>query len=191
MPSVQGVVKCNGSKIVGTFYIDGPSDPRYLAVEVNPRSRQQFECSNATLTYDSVTQLLGACKWSGTVGKDDLKMNFGGGLNIAGQVTVPLQSSTQTSGTGTWDTVKVTLAPTQMNSADERQSTVSNIPANPFRLNATRDRAKEERERALIQLGVPIIAYARPASSALWPTDSLVASLDSPARGSRVYVATR
>ena len=106
MPSVQGVVKSNGGKIFGTFHINGV--PRYLAVEVNPRSRQQFECNSATLTYDSAAQLLGGCKWSGTVGKDDLKMNFGGGLNIAGQVTVPLRLTAETNGTGTWDTPKVT-----------------------------------------------------------------------------------
>ena len=157
MPSAQGVVKSNGGKIIGTFHINGA--PRYLAVDVNPRSRQGFECLEATLSYDSAAQLLGDCKWSGTIGMGDLKMNFDGGFNIAGQVNVPLRSTAQTNGTGKWDTVKVIIPPPQTNPAEETQSTISNIPANPFRYNATLDRSKEERERELIQRGFPIIVY--------------------------------
>ena len=136
MPSVQGAVKCQGKTIIGIFHING--DPRRVVVEVNPRSLQLFECSNATLTYDSVAQLSGDCNWSGTIGTHDLKMNFGGGLNIVGQITVALQSSTQTAGAGTWQTVEVTLPPTQMNSADETQSDISDA-----RVNLTSNPAKE------------------------------------------------
>jgi len=110
MPSVQGVVKCQGNKIVGNFYINGGR--QCLSVQVEPRN-EEFECSDATLTYDSVAQLSGACKWSGTIGRDDLKMNFGTGLSIVGQITESLESQTltSTSGTGTWNPVKVTLPP--------------------------------------------------------------------------------
>ena len=111
MPSARGVVKCQGNKIIGTFHING-SGPRYLSVQVHPRN-EEFECSDATLTYDSVAQLSGDCKWSGTMGINDLKMNFGPGFNITGQITEPLESPTQNSGTGTWDTVKVTLPATR------------------------------------------------------------------------------
>src|SRR6188768_2748915 len=99
MPSVQGVVKCQGKQIVGNFDINlnGASDSRQLVVEVNTRT-PTFECKNATLTYGSVAQLSGVCNWSGEIGMHDIRMDFGEGINIAGQTTVPLRSSTQTGG---------------------------------------------------------------------------------------------
>jgi len=154
MPKAAGFVQYNGSRLVGTFQVDGIS--YYLSVDVKPPS-QPFHSDNATLTHDNVLQMIGECKWRGTAGRDGLKMNFGGGISLAGPLGIAW-STIQIRGEGTWSTDQYALSPIPVGSTDGTQNGVS---ANPFPpRDAVRDPAKVARERRLIELGVPIIAYA-------------------------------
>ena len=179
MPSARGLVKCDGSRLVGTFDIDG--SPRYLAVEVKPFD-QSFECNNPTLIYNDVVQLVGDCKWTGTAGRDDLQMNFGGGVSIAGPLATP-RSAIRIRGTGTWSTDP----PIPANRMQD--DVVSVNPSPPH--DAVRDAAKVAREQQLLESCVPIIAYARgPPLYEFWTTKSPVVYLDSLARANQLCAAT-
>jgi len=151
MPSAAGLIKCDGSRIVGTFDVDGR--PLYITVDIKPPN-QPFECSHATLTYNNPAQLDGACKWTGTAGRDDIEMDFGGGVSITGVLATP-RSSIRIRGAGAWSKVKSALPPIPANGV--------RAPVNPFPAHdALRDAAKVAREQQLIELGVPIIMYAGP-----------------------------
>ena len=149
MFTAGGLIKCDGSRIVGTFDVDGRA--LYITVDIKPPN-QPFECSKATLSYGNVTQLDGTCKWTGTAGRDDLQMEFGGGVSIAGALATP-RSSIRIRGAGVWSRVKSALPPIP--------ATGVRAPVNPFPAHdAVRDAAKVAREQQLIELGVPIIACA-------------------------------
>jgi len=102
--------------------------------------------------------MIGECKWRGTAGRDGLKMNFGGDISLAGPLGIA-RSRIQIRGEGTWSPIKQILPPISVDSNKESQNSES---GNPFTHgNAVRlDPAKISRERQLIELGVPIIAYA-------------------------------
>jgi len=164
MPSAQGFVKCISGSLEGTFDVDGSS--RYITVDVKPLN-QSFECSNATLAYDNVAQLLGDCKWTGAAGKDDLQMDFGRGVSITGPLAARRPSSVRIRGAGTWSTAKSSLHPPPTNSADDSQGNIMKVPADRFSHDPVRDAAKLRRERQLLESGNPIIAYAHLASGSL------------------------
>jgi len=153
MPSAAGFVEYNGGRLEGRFDVGGSK--RYIAVEVKPPI-QPFKCDNAILTYDNVAQLLGDCKWTGTAGRDDLQMDFNDGATIGGLLAEP-RSSVRIRGTGTWSTAKLNLAPPPL---PEKQYNVKPVTVNPFTSNTTRSHAEIAREQQLLELGVPIIAYA-------------------------------
>jgi len=156
---ITGSVKCNGSKLLGIFDVGGR--PRYLTVDVKPLN-QSFECDNAILTYDSVDQLTRECKWAGTVGKDDLEMNFGGDVSIKGPLTTARPSSIRIHGTGLWEAFEVIPPSILDNTVDELRSNGSDAPANQFPPHdAVRDPVKLQRERQLLESGAPIIAYVQ------------------------------
>jgi len=147
MPSAQGYIKFANSRLVGTFDVDG--SPRYLSVEVKALN-QPFECGNATLTYRSIEQLVGNCKWMGTAGTDDLQMFLGPGITIAGPLVTAWSASLSIRGAGTWDTVEGTFSP---------QNNVSNVLANPSSSNdVVKDPAKAARVKQLLESDTPIIA---------------------------------
>jgi len=150
MPTARGFVKCDGSRFVGTFNIDGGL--RYVTGNVRPLDLS-FECGSATLTYDDVTQLVGEFKWTGTAGRDDLEMTFVGGVTIVGPLTTP-RSSIRIRGAGLWGSVKPDLPLLASNNVPDISANSS--PSH----DAVRDAAKAAREQELIDLGVPIIAYA-------------------------------
>ena len=156
MPTASGFVKSENNRLVGIFGVDG--DPYHLSVDIKP-SDQPFECTNATLTYDSVEKLVGNCAWSGTVGKVNLQMKLSGNVVIAGPLEVLRLSSVRIRGAGTWKTGTL-ISPDQPNSADRQQengedaSVVPNPVANPLD-----DPQILERERQLLGSGAPIIAY--------------------------------
>jgi len=152
--SARGSVNCNGSRLLGTFVVDG--SPRYLSVDVKPRS-QSFKCDNATLTYDNLARLFGDCRWSGPIGKDELRIDFGEGATIVAQLSVVMPSSVQSHGTGTWSTVKPTLPQPP---ANKTRRNASNGIANPIPSHdSARSPANLKREEELLKSGVPIIAY--------------------------------
>jgi len=154
MPSAWGSIKCDGNRLVGVFEVDGR--PRYIASDIKPPN-QQFECNKATLAYSNVAQLDGACKWTGTAGRDDLQMDFGGGVSIDGAFATP-RWSIRIRGAGAWSKVKSTLPPVPANGT---HNSVRSVPVNPFPpRDAVRDAAKIAREQQLLELGVPIIMYA-------------------------------
>jgi len=156
---ITGNVKCDGSRLLGTFYVDG--SPRYLTVDIKPLN-QSFECGSAILTYYTADQLTGDCKWVGTVGKDDLEMNFGGGVSIKGLLVTARPSSIRIHGAGLWNTFEVTLPPLSDNTVDELRSDGSDASTNQFPTHsAVRDPAKLQRERQLLESGAPIIAYVQ------------------------------
>jgi len=147
----RGFVKCDGSRLIGTFDVNGC--PRYVTVTVKPPS-QPFECGNALLTYDNIAQLDGNCKWTGMAGKDHLEMNFITGVSIEGPLATSRASSLRLRGAGRWSTVKPTL---------------SLLPAEPLNVHVgqlpRRDTAQDitdrrQRERQLLESGDPIIVYA-------------------------------
>ena len=152
MPSGLGSLKCNGSSLVGTFDVAGSL--RFIAVNVKPPNLP-FQCTSATLTYGNAAQLNGACKWTGTAGRDDLQMDFGGGVSIAGALAAP-RSSMRIRGTGSWSTTEPKLP---LDQANETQSNISNVPVNSSPPDdAVQAAAKVAREQQLINLGFPIIA---------------------------------
>jgi len=150
MPSAGGLIKCDGSRVVGTFDVDGR--PLYITVDIKPPN-QPFDCARATLTYGNVTQLNGAYKWTGTAGRDDLQMDFGGGVSIAGALGTP-RLSVRIRGAGVWSRVKSALPPIPVNGV---RAPVNPFPPRDAALDAV---AKVEREERLLGLGLPIIAYA-------------------------------
>jgi len=150
MPTAPGFVQFADNKLVGTFDVDG--SPRHIAVDVKP-SNLSLECDNVTLTYDNVAQLLGNCVWTGTAGKDDLNMDFKGGVSISGRLTAP-RSSIRVRGAGAWSTVEVVLPPPPASSANVTQD-------NPTQSqDACECDVKVEREKLLLESGHPIIACA-------------------------------
>jgi len=163
--AVTGFVKCNKGKLVGTFDIGGR--PRYLSVDVKPLN-QSFECDNAILICDTVEQMFGDCKWVGTVGKDDLEMDFTGGVSIKGPLTTPRPSSMRIRGAGTWNAKNSTPPLLPAITANYSQGNVASVPVDHFPAqHAVRNPVKLLRERQLLESGAPIIAYAQPASAYL------------------------
>ena len=155
MPSARGSINCNGSRLVGTFDVDG--SPRYITVDVKPCNRP-FECSIVTLTYSDITQLSGDCKWNGWVGREDLQMKFDAGVSIIGPLATARSSSDRTRGAGAWTDMKPSPSPS-IYTAETLQGNVSNTIANQFSPHyAARNSAQLEREQQLIGLGVPIVA---------------------------------
>jgi len=153
MVVAQGSVKCDGSRLVGSFVVGG--SPRYLTADVKPLN-QSFECKNATLTYDDITQLIldSNLKWTGTAGRNYLQMDFGQGVSVTGPFTVT-RSSIRIHGTGSWSSVKSILPPASTNAT---KSNVSNVAP----LDVIQVPAKVSREHwRLLDLGVPIIACAK------------------------------
>jgi len=151
MPTALGLIKCDGTRLVGTFDVGG--SPRYINVDVKP-SNEPFECSNATVTYTDIAQLSGDCRWKGWIGRDDLQMDFVDGVSIVGSLATARSSSARIKGAGAWSMVKSAL-PTR---AKKPQG---NVFVNQFpHHDAAKNLAKVEREQQLINLGVPIIAYA-------------------------------
>ena len=173
MTIASGSIKYDGTRLVGAFDIEG--SPRYITVDVRP-ANQPFECNKATLAYSNITQLDGACKWTGTAGKDGLEMNFSGGVSISGQL-VTARSSISIRGAGTWSTDKATLPTVSTNPDNEPQGSGSNdltaVDQLPL-LGPARDPAKLLREKQLIESGVPIVAYATVCASS--PCSSLTPS---------------
>jgi len=152
--AVTGFVKCNNGRLIGTFNIG--DSLRYITVEVKP-SNLSFECSNAILAYDTIEQLLGDCKWTGNVGKDELDMDFGGNVSIAGPLVTIRPSSIRIHGAGTWNTVEGIPPSPSVETINEPQG---NPTTNQFpNLGAIRDPFKLLRERQLLESGIPIIAY--------------------------------
>ena len=159
MPSARGFIKSSGEGLVGTFNVNGGA--RYLSVDVN-LPNQLFECSNATLTYNSIGELIDDCSWSGTIGKVTLRMNLGEGVSITGPLDVPRPSSVRARGSGTWRTTAT--APDQRNSAGRQQESGRNASADrvqlaPVSFDVPKDPRELERERWLLESGAPIIVY--------------------------------
>jgi len=150
MHTARGFVKFDGGRFVGTFDVGG--SPRYFAANVKPLG-VSFECSSANLTYGDVTQLAGSFEWAGTAGRDDLEMTFVGGVVIVGTLTTP-RSSIRICGAGSWSTAKPGLF--SIPAGNNALNFPSNFPSH----NTARNAAKVAREQRLIDLGVPIIAYA-------------------------------
>jgi len=146
MPSAQGSIKFANSRLVGTFDVDG--SPRYLSVEVKPLN-QPFECIKAVLTYSSIEQLVGECKWMGTAGTDDLQMFLGSDITIAGPLVTARSASLSIRGAGTWDTVE---------GASYTQNNVSDVLAKPSPPHdAVKDSTKAARVKQLLESNTPII----------------------------------
>jgi len=154
MPSAQGPIRCDGSRLIGTFSISGSQ--YYIIVDVKPCNRP-FECSNATVTYGDVAQLSGDCKWTGWIGRDDLQMKFDVGVSIVGALATTRSSSDRTRGSGAWSIDKPPLPP---HLAGTQESSVGNEITNqsPRVHDAVRNPAQLGREQQLIDLGVPIVA---------------------------------
>jgi len=153
----SGLVACNNGRLVGTFDVGGSR--RYIDVDVKP-SNESFECSDATLTYESVAQLFGNCKWTGAAGKDDIEMKFDSGVTITGPLATPRQSSKRIRGAGTWSTAKSTLRQNSANSGNEQRGDVDNALAREIPPpDAVRDPHKLLREKQLLESGSPIIAF--------------------------------
>jgi len=82
MPNVSGVIRpMNNNVFFGTFEVDGDS---YLLGIILETQAQSIDCSNAILTYDNAEKLVEICNWTGTISKNDLQMDLGGGVSIAG-----------------------------------------------------------------------------------------------------------
>jgi len=139
MPSSRGSIKCDGSKLVGTFDVDG--SPRYITVDVKPCNRP-FECNNATVTYSDITQLSGDCKWKGWVGRDDLQMNFNTGVSIVGPLDTARLSLDRTRGAGAWSTVNSTSPALSQNSGNETQGAV-HAPGQPAQAEQFRQKLEK------------------------------------------------
>ena len=148
MHTARGFVKCDGSRFVGTFDIGG--SPHYVTVNIKPLDLS-FECNSATLTYGDVTQLAGNYNWTGTAGRDELELTFVGGVAIIGPLATS-RSSIRIRGPGSWSTAKPEIT------AIQNVCSVPVIPIAPH--DAVQDAAKAARVQQLIDLGVPIIAYA-------------------------------
>ena len=101
MPTARGSVKCDDSKLVGTFDVYGNS--HHFTVEIKP-SRQSFECTDAVLTYVSTDQLAGPCNWLGTLGKTNIQMSHGADVSISGPLDTRRISSVLIRGAGAWNT---------------------------------------------------------------------------------------
>jgi len=155
-----GSVKCDGSRLVGIFDVSG--SPHYLTVDVKP-SCLPFECSNATLGYSEFAQLMGDCKWRGSVGRDDLQMNFAGDVSIVGQLVTPL-SSVCVHGAGKWSTVEDNIHNLSASSAIGTQNDVRNVSEDrfsPYTEVRNVDVAKNAREQQLLESRLPILACVR------------------------------
>jgi len=153
MTTTRVLIKYNGNRLVGTFDVDGR--PRYITVDIKPPN-QPFNCNSATLTYIDPAQLEGPCKWTGTAGRDDLQMDFGGGVSIAGALAVP-RAAIRIRGAGTWSKFELPLSSIP---ANESQGNGINDPANQSPLfESVPDSAKLLREKQLLESGFPIIAY--------------------------------
>lgn len=156
MPSVRGFVQCSNDRLVGTFDVDG--SPRYLYSDVNTL-HQPFESGDATLTYDSITQLDGHCRWTGTVGKANILMDVvSGGVSIAAPLAAKLPSSHLILGEGTWDTVERT-SPTHIRNVPVNQSLPQDAIRDPA-LKAARAKKLLESENPIIMYVVKICAAA-------------------------------
>jgi len=160
MPTARGFVKSHGNALVATFDID--DNLRYFSIDVKSRN-QSFECTNATLAYSSSEGLIGNCKWRGTIGKEDFRMDLGGGVSIAGSLDTARSSSVILRGAGTWR-LDAAGSPNQLSSADRQQENGEDAPDNSVSPKNAFDRPdahmKLERERKLLTSGAPIIACA-------------------------------
>jgi len=156
MFTARGSVKSSSNRIVGTFNVDGGTCN--LSVNVN-LPNQLFECSNATLTYSSVEKLVENCTWSGTIGKNNLRMDLSGGVSITGQLDIPRLSSVHVRGEGAWMVATTSLV---SDSAGEQRQSSHNAFADqaqlaPDSFAAHKDPRRLERERQLLKSGAPII----------------------------------
>jgi len=155
MLTARGFVTSDGKGLVGTFDVNGSS--HHLSVDIKPRD-QVFQCSNATLSYSDDSSFMKDCKLSGTIGKDELQMNFVGGVSIVGLLDTPRLSSVLIRGVGMWNTGAIPLLD-RVNSFNEQQESGADAPASHFPLDAVEDPYQRERETQLLQSGDPIIAY--------------------------------
>ena len=150
MPTARGSIKSHGDRFVGTFDIGG--SPRHLAIDVKQRN-QSLECSNVTLTYTNAENLVEDCRWTGSIGKDDLQMDLAGGdVSITAPLATPRQASLPIRGTCIWIMGAVEL----LNQSSH--SSTSGAPPVVNSLDVPKDDKTLERERRLLESGAPIIA---------------------------------
>jgi len=152
MPTARGFVKCDGNSFTGAFYVDG--DPYHLAAEVEPPN-ESFECSNATLMYSTVDQLVGTCTWSGTVNQTNLRLRLGGGVSIAGSLDARRAASVLVRGTGAWGT-RSAQPLDQSNSTNQQQEVGEDAPA---AYDTNQDPAEPPAETQILESISPNRAY--------------------------------
>ena len=151
MPTARGSIKSHGDRFVGTFDIGG--SPRHLAIDVKQRN-QSLECSNVVLTYTNAENLVGDCRWTGSIGKEDLQMDLGKDVYIAGPLATPRQAAVLIRGAGTW-----TASAVELLTQPSHSSTSGASPVVVSSLNLPKDDKTLERERKLLESGAAIIAY--------------------------------
>ena len=101
MPTASGFIKtaASGSKFTASFVID---DILYsYAGDISP-SVQDFNCTNAILTYTSVSQLTTSRPYTGKIGINDVTLTTNNGPTITGPLDMPIAPASTVSGTGTW-----------------------------------------------------------------------------------------
>jgi len=148
MPTARGSIKSHGDRFVGTFDIGG--SPRHLVIDVKQRN-QSLECSNVVLAYNNVENLVGDCRWTGSIGKDDLQMDLAEDISIAGPLATPRQALLPIRGTGTWTTGAAELL-------NQSSQSSGDVPPIVSSLNIPKDDKTLEREKRLLESGASIIA---------------------------------
>lgn len=102
MPTAQGFIRTafgTGSKFSSSFVVDGLN---YTFSGTLSPAVQEFMCSNATLTYTSVSQLTASRSFGGRVGTTDVNLVLDNGPTIVGPLDMPISPASSLSGSGIW-----------------------------------------------------------------------------------------
>jgi len=101
MPTARGFVKSYSNRLIGTFDID--CSPYHFFIEVDPLG-QEFQCSNATLKYTNIINIIKRDTWKGTVSQTEFVMTRGVHASITGPLDTLRLLPVRIRGVGTWTT---------------------------------------------------------------------------------------
>ncbi|KAF8894209.1 hypothetical protein CPB84DRAFT_1848547 [Gymnopilus junonius] len=98
--SATGYISANAlGRFESTFMIDGL---KYNFSGSFASSVPPFECHNAVLTFNDISQLTSTRPFSGRIGPKTVKLDIQNGPNIEGPLNMPLDPGSSISGSGVW-----------------------------------------------------------------------------------------
>ncbi|OCH85046.1 hypothetical protein OBBRIDRAFT_343640 [Obba rivulosa] len=99
--SATGSINAAGfNKFIGSFTVNGVK--RNVSGNLSD-SIQSWQCSQATLDYESVGHNTSTRDFSGTIGTDEISLTFTNGPTIKGTLDQKLTLATSVMGSATWE----------------------------------------------------------------------------------------